>query len=200
MAPVAFNAEKLKGPWTEGYVLDRHSVSSTPTSDPYYRWDTKRAELGELLYQLKYGTKADALPLLVDTAEEFIRNHWKGLPPLDYIAPAPPSVVTRSAQPVVELARALATRLGVQMCDNAVVKAQATQQMKNIDNWAERGRLLKEAIQKGKDDVSNKRILLFDDLIESGSTLRRATEVLLNECGASGVYVLVLTRTKYYNA
>jgi phosphoribosylpyrophosphate synthetase len=56
--------------------------------------------------------------------------------------------------------------------------------------------LLAEAIQVGKDDVSGKCILLFDDLIESGSTLRRAAEVLLKDAGARAVYALVLTRTK----
>jgi competence protein ComFC len=199
MAPVTFNAERLRGLWTDGYVLDRHSIVSTPTGDPYHPWDTKRTELGELLYQLKYGAKVDAMPSIVDTAEEFLRNHWKGLPHLDCVVPAPPSAAARAAQPVVELAKGIAARLGIQTCENAIIKAQPTQQMKNIENWSVRGRLLKEAIQKGEDDVRNKHILLFDDLIESGSTPRRVTELLLNEGGASGVYVLVLTRTKYYN-
>ena len=57
-------------------------------------------------------------------------------------------------------------------------------------------KLLAEAIQAGSDDVRGKCILLVDDLIESGSTLRRAAEVLLKDAGARAVYALVLTRTK----
>lgn len=40
--------------FVEAYVLDYHNVSSLPTNDPYYRFDTKRTELGELLYRIKY--------------------------------------------------------------------------------------------------------------------------------------------------
>ncbi len=194
MALVAFHAMKIYGPWTDGYVLDRHTVSSIPTGDPYHPWDTKRTELGELLYQLKYKNKTDAVEPIVETAMDFIRNHWKGLPALDCVVPA--SVTTRSAQPVVQLARALAARLSIQTCEDAVAKVRPTQQMKNIEDWAERRRVLGDAIQKGEADVKNKCILLFDDLTESGSTLCRVAEVLLKDGGAFKVYVLVLTRTK----
>jgi predicted amidophosphoribosyltransferase len=68
--------------------------------------------------------------------------------------------------------------------------------MKNIDDWSERQRVLTEAIQASPGDVRGKSILLFDDLIESGATLRRVAEVLLQAGGAKAIYTLVLTRTK----
>ena len=67
MAPVAIKPVKLAGPWTDGYVLDRQTVSSIPTGDPYHPFDTERTELGELLFQFKYRNKADALSIIVDT-------------------------------------------------------------------------------------------------------------------------------------
>jgi predicted amidophosphoribosyltransferase len=82
------------------------------------------------------------------------------------------------------------------LLENAVVKVKATPQMKNIDDWAERQRVLAEAVQSGKDGVRGKSILVFDDLIESGATLRRGDEVLLKEGVARAIYALVLTRTK----
>src|SRR5271169_4835676 len=105
MAIVKPNPIKLPAiPWVEGYVLDYHTVSSTPTGDPYYRFDTKRTELGELLFRMKYRGGGDAvLADIVDTASQFIGS-WK--PPIDCIVPAPPSTA-RKAQPVVEIARAL---------------------------------------------------------------------------------------------
>jgi predicted amidophosphoribosyltransferase len=51
------------------------------------------------------------------------------------------------------------------------------------------------AIQRGPGEVGSQRVLLLDDMIESGSTLRRAAEVVLSG-GADAVYALVLTRTK----
>lgn len=194
MPAVKINPMKLAPqPWVEGYVLDYHTVSSTPTGDPYYRFDTKRTELGELLFRMKYRDGGDVvLTDIVDAIEPFVRA-WK--PPIDCVVPVPPSQ-TRKAQPAVEIARKLAERLGLLMCENAVVKVKATPQMKNIDDWSERQRVLSEAVQGGLGDVRGKSVLLFDDLTESGSTLRRTAEVLLHTCGATAVYALVLTRTK----
>lgn len=194
MAVVKCNPMKLAPtPWVEGYVLDYHTISSTPTADPYYRFDTKRTDLGELLYRFKYRSAGTtALNDIVDTAEQFVLG-WK--PPIECIVPAPASV-TRAAQPVVEIARGLAGRLRLPVIEGAVVKVKTTAQMKNIDDWAERQRLLAEAVQAEKHDVRGKSILLVDDLTESGSTLRRTAEVLLRDAGARAVYALVLTRTK----
>jgi len=94
------------------------------------------------------------------------------------------------------IARELAARLGILTCEHAVVKVSPTSQMKNIFDWVQRKTVLAEAIRKGEGEVQNKCILLFDDLTESGSTLRRVAEVLLEDSGASAVYALVLTRTK----
>jgi predicted amidophosphoribosyltransferase len=194
MAVVNTNPMKLPPkPWVEGYVLDYHTVSSTPTGDPYFRFETKRTELGELLFRLKYRAGgSDVVADIVDTAEQFVGG-WK--PPIDCVVPAPPSL-TRKTQPAVEVARGLAARLRIPMFEDAIVKVKTTPQMKNIDDWSERQRVLAEAVQAGQNDVKGKSILLFDDLIESGSTLRRAAEVLLKDCGARAIYALVLTRTK----
>jgi predicted amidophosphoribosyltransferase len=174
-------------------VLDYHTISSTPTGDPYYRFDTKRTELGESLFRMKYRAGTDAiLNEIVDTAARFVQT-WN--PPIDCIVPAPPSQA-RKAQPVVEIARTLAAHLGLSVCENAVLKVKATPQMKNIDDWSERQRVQAEAIQSGTSNVRGKSILLFDDLIESGATLRRTAEVLLQTGGAMFIYTLVLTRTK----
>ena len=193
MAVVNISPMKLPGkPWVEGYVLDYHTVSSTPTGDPYYRFDTKRTELGELLFRLKYRAGDSVVVAdIVDTAEQFV-GEWK--PPIDCVVPAPPSL-TRKTQPAVEVARELAARFGLPVFEDAVVKVKTTPQMKNIDDWSERERVLDEAVQARGKDVKGKSILLFDDLIESGATLRRAAEVLLKDGGARAIYALVLTRT-----
>ena len=129
---------------------------------------------------------------IVDTTEQFVGG-WK--PTIECVVPAPPSL-TRNTQPAVEVTRELAARLRLPVFEDAVVKVKTTPQMKNIDDWSERQRVLAEAVQAGRNDVKGKSVLLFDDLIELGSTLRRAAEVLLKDGGARAVYALVLTRTK----
>lgn len=128
---------------------------------------------------------------IVETAGKFVRE-WK--PTVECLVPAPPSL-QRKSQPVVEIARELARYLDLTVCEGAVVKAQTTPQMKNIPVW-ERLETLMDAIQAGQEQVQGKSLLLFDDLIESGSTLRRTAEVLLKDRGAASVYALVLTRTR----
>ena len=77
---------------------------------------------------------------------------------------------------------------------SAAVKATATQQVKNVP-LHERAPLLTAAIQAGTDSVHGRRVLLVDDLWETGSTLRRVTEVL-GQMGASEIRALTMTRTK----
>ena len=192
MPVVKINPMKLPGPWIEGYVLDFHSISSTPTGDPYYRFDTKYTELGHRVYRFKYRGDMILMADIIDTAEEFIKE-WK--PPVDCVVPAPPSL-DRGSQPVVELVRELATRLRLPSCEDAVVKVKATPAMKNIPDWSERQKVLQEALQAGPGDVKDKSVLLLDDIIESGSTLQRAAEVILKGGGGRAVYALVLTRTR----
>ena len=194
--PVKIDPRKIPGPWTEGFTLDRHVESSVPTGvspGGYTQFDTKRTELGELVYQLKYGGRQDALADIVKVAEEFVRGRWRLR--FDVVVPAPPSV-TRKAQPVVEIARALAANVGIPTCEDALVKVKVTPQMKNLGDFAEREKVLQAAIQKGKGEVKGKRVLLVDDLTESGSTLRRVADVLLKDGDAHSVYALVMTRTK----
>jgi predicted amidophosphoribosyltransferase len=194
MTAVTVKPMKLPAqPWVEAYVLDYHTVSSTPTGDPYYRFDTKRTELGELLFRLKYRPFEDAvLNDIVDTVVKFLGT-WQ--PPIDCIVSAPPSLA-RKTQPILTIARAVGVRLGFPVCEGAVVKAKPTPQMKNVDDWTERQKLLADSIQPGLGKVKGKVILLLDDLIESGSTLRCTADVLLKRCGAKALYALVLTRTK----
>jgi len=66
-----YNARKIYGAWKEGYVLDLHTISSTYIADdedgnPMF--DTKRSEIGQLLYRLKYDSDETAVEDLVNAA------------------------------------------------------------------------------------------------------------------------------------
>jgi competence protein ComFC len=192
MAIVKVNPMKLSGPWAAGFVLDFHSVSATPTGDPYHPFDIKRTDLGELLFRLKYRGDSSALGDIADTVQEFVTT-WK--PEITCVVSAPPSL-QRKSQPVVEITRELAKRFGIEFCENAVRKVKETASMKNVPDWFERQKVLAEAIHAGEADIRGKSVLLFDDLVQSGSTLGRVAEVLQNDGGATAVYTLALTRTR----
>ena len=194
MPPVQTNPEPIAGPWLEGFVLDRHTISSVPT---YYigqhlQYDTMRSPLGELLYRLKYRGEQAGIADIVDTLVEFVDRSWR--PVIECIVPAPPSV-HRASQPVVTIAEELGRRLGVPVVTDAVAKVKGTLQMKDVTSSQERATMLAEAIQIGGGSVLGRRVLLLDDLIEHGSTLTKVA-TLLNEAGAREIRALVLTRTK----
>src|SRR5260370_28225416 len=128
MAVVKINPMKLLGPWAAGYVLDYHSISATPTGDPYHPFEMKYTELGSRLYRFKYRGDYSVVADIVETAMQFVKELGVTI---DCVVPAPPSM-GRASQPVVELARELAKGLGVPPCEDAVVKAKKTPAMKNI--------------------------------------------------------------------
>jgi predicted amidophosphoribosyltransferase len=191
VAIVEVHPERIDGPWTDGFVLDRHVVSSRPIGylGEHMQFETMRSPLGELVYQLKYrnGKPND----IVETAVAFIAERWNGA--IDCVVPPPPSL-HRSKQPAVLVAEGIATGLGVPSLASAAIKATATQQMKNVP-LHERAPLLSVAIQAGSDSVKGQRVLLVDDLWETGSTLRRVAEVL-GQMGATEIRALAMTRTK----
>jgi predicted amidophosphoribosyltransferase len=191
VAIVEVHPERIDGPWTDGFVLDRHVVSSRPIGylGEHMQFETMRSPLGELVYQLKYrnGKPND----IVETPVAFIAERWNGA--IDCVVPPPPSL-HRSKQPAVLVAEGIATGLGVPSLASAAIKATATQQMKNVP-LHERAPLLSVAIQAGSDSVKGQRVLLVDDLWETGSTLRRVAEVL-GQMGATEIRALAMTRTK----
>ena len=191
MAVVEVHPVPIEGPWIEGFVLDRHVISAVPIGylGEHMQFDTTRSALGELVYHLKYRN----VPLndIVDTAVAFINERWNGV--IDCVVSPPPSL-HRTKQPAVLIAARIAAALGVPAAPAAAVKATATPQMKNV-LLHERAPLLSAAIQAGTDPVQGQRVLLVDDLWDTGSTLRRVAEVL-GHMGATEVRALAMTRTK----
>ena len=64
------------GPWTDGYALDIHKLSSTFLRNNQFGhpvYDTKRSPVGELLYQLKYRHNQTTVDQLAEAAESFFQ-------------------------------------------------------------------------------------------------------------------------------
>jgi predicted amidophosphoribosyltransferase len=94
---------RIPGRWIEGYVLDYHTVSSSYVGDDEFgnpRFETKRTEMGELLYRFKYQEDNSVLGEIIDELSSFfkLRNLR-----ISMIIPTPPSR-ERIRQPVFILA------------------------------------------------------------------------------------------------
>jgi competence protein ComFC len=193
---VEINPKRITGSWTEGFVLDFHTVSSEYIGDDEYgrpQFDTKRSEIGELLYKLKYKGDKSVLSDLVATVIQFIKSkNW----PVDLIVSVPPSRKGRQFQPVPPLAVGIGRALGVDVSIDSVVKVKNTPELKNVFDFEERMRILKDAFEIRGSVVCGRSILLFDDLYRSGATLNAISRLLQQEGKVKDIYVLTLTMTR----
>jgi HEAT repeat protein len=177
----------LSGPWDAGWALGFHSRFSGA--------DWSRSPVGELAYRLKYQDDPSALPPLVEQALAVCTQHPE-LADVDALVPVPPSA-PRASDPVRALADALATRLGHPVWP-VLVKTHDTTPQKEMRTLAQKRANVAGAF-KVQGDVRGKRLLLVDDLYDSGATLEEVTRVL-RQAGAARVCVLTLTRTIHADA
>ena len=187
--------KQIPGKWREGYALDYHTISSEYIGHDEYghpQFHTKRSEVGELLYRLKYQSDQLVVTELVEAAASFVES-WK--PGADVILPVPPSRA-RAIQPVMILGEALGKHLGLPFADDWLGKVRDIPELKNVYSYDERIRLLAGAYNVDKTKVQGRRILLFDDLYRSGATMNASTAVLYDHGAAAEVFALTITRTR----
>jgi competence protein ComFC len=191
---VAINPRKISGKWTSGYALDLHTLSSTHlgvNEHGHDVFDTKRSEVGELLYRLKYRGDQEAAKEIVEAAASVLRPSRAKF---DLIVPVPPSGV-RPVQPVTILANGIGAALGLPVEDCIAATRPATP-LKGVMGPERRNELLDGLYSVDPAVTAGKNILLFDDLFRSGSTMNAITELLLGAGKAASVRVLAVTRTR----
>ncbi|MFA6700703.1 MAG: ComF family protein [Thiomicrospira sp.] len=184
---------ELQGNWKKGFAYDVHTLASNYLGIDEHghdRWDSVRSDMGELVYQLKYRDGISKVPEIV----ELIVSKFKGLDSLDAIVPAPASKI-RSVQPVAEIAKALAEKVGIDYLD--VLSKSSSQELKGMDAFEDRLNLLRDSMSiKPSVNLMGKNVLLVDDLFRSGATLLVATEILYRDAKCHNVYVLTMTKTR----
>jgi hypothetical protein len=147
------NLRTIAGNWDAGFVLDKHTRSSVYIGDDangHPQFDTKRLEVGEALFQLKYRddfTKAE--PLAGEIATQLIPRFG----PIGFIVPMP-ATNERTRQPVTEIARALSTRLNVPMFDNILVKLPAPAGQPQLKDLVGKEAIQSALLQLGAENVT----------------------------------------------
>jgi predicted amidophosphoribosyltransferase len=187
---------KIPGRWREGFVLDYHTVGSTYVGDDEYGhpiFDTKRTEVGELIYRLKYRSDTSVVDELVRITAEFVAS-WN--PGADIIIPVPASRSDRPQQPVLVLAEGLSMRLGIPVKNDCVTRVKDLPELKNVYDYDARLHLLAEAYAVEASVIAKKKVLLFDDLYRSGATMNAITAALYDQGQAADVFALAITRTR----
>lgn len=178
---------QLPGPWDAGWALGFHSQFTGAN------W--KRSDAGELAYRLKYQDDLSVLPKLVEQAAALIADHPE-LAQVDAIVPVPPST-PRLHDPVSSFAKALSTRFGLAYLP-VLVKSRQTSPQKELHTLAQKRKNVAGAFELQL-SIRGKRLLVVDDLFDSGATLEEIYH-LLQRVGATKVCVLTLTRTIHSDA
>ena len=187
------NIQNLKGKWKVGWALDLHTISSTPIDDTHF--DTVYTEVGELLNHLKYHQKKENIQLLADIVVDFLKTRLV-TPYLSAIIPIPPSDMTRTFQPVYEIAKVVGEKLKLKVDYDYLLKIRSTSQLKSIDDPEERRKILADVFQVKDQRYAGKKVLLFDDLYRSGETMNVATQIITDSGHVNNVYVLAITKTR----
>jgi len=178
----------LKGPWLVGWALDFHS-----------RFDGDeqiRSAVGELAFRYKYNGEQHLVHNLAARWVELLAAHPE-LPKPDAVIPIPPSI-RRDFDPVTLLAQALAEQLAIPALPNALVKTRVTRPQKEMTALAQKQANVAGAFAL-RGEVRGKRLILVDDLYDSGATLQEAARVLARG-GAASLVVLTLTKTIHADA
>ncbi len=187
---------RLTGQWREGYAIDEHTLYSIYLGENDYGYpiyDTKRSEIGELVYQLKYQKNKDIINDIMKLVKPAL-DQWGIEEKVDIIIPIPPSDSSRNFQPVFLIAKAIANYLNIPTSTQVLKKTKA-EQLKNISNEKKLDSI-KNSITKEKEFLRKVSILLVDDLYDSGVTLNEAVNVLKKDKNVDEVYVLVMTKTR----
>ena len=172
----------LVGPWDVGWSLGFHSGFSGA--------DWNRSKIGELVYKLKYeGERSAAIPLVWHIMA--LCEKYPELKDVDAIVPVPPTM-RRDFDPVTTVANALSENIGVPV-RSVVVRKKVRRPQKELNTLAQKKANIAGAFGV-KGDIRGLRVLVLDDLFDSGATLEEMSRIL-KDAGASRIAVMTLSRT-----
>lgn len=178
--------QSLKGNWDDGFALDFHSR--------YQGRDNVKTELGQMVTDYKYHDRKELVKPLAKKLIDFIHEHPK-YKNVDLLLAIPSTRKDRVYQPVDLLAREVSKNLDIPYKPELLVRARQTEQQKGMKNLEQKRSNIAGAFRVERPEmIRNRRVLLLDDLVNSGETLKEATRIL-KRADTSSVYVLALTKT-----
>lgn len=186
--------KQVWGPWDEGWVLDKHSVSSVYLGDDergHPRFNTTRTEVGEATFQLKYRDgSGQAKPLAQAIAENIFPRFFQ----VGFIVPMPASS-QRPRQPVIEVANELGLIVKIPVFNNLLLRASGGKPLKDLSARDEKLEAIGSSFSLNDEISANGlwNVLVVDDLFHTGASMETACKVLRTYPKVGRIYVAALT-------
>ena len=149
-----------------------------------------------MVYRFKYRYDKEIGLYLAELVSEFIKSN-KELRCADLILPVPASFRSRPFHPVLFLVNEISKRTSIPYEKDLLNRTRLSKPQKELKTLKEKWENVKGLFKLNEPlKIKNKKILLIDDLFDSGATLNEIA-ALFKSSGASKVYVLTLTKTDY---
>jgi len=160
----------LKGSFDSGWALDTHS--SLQDSE----W--RRTVIGEKLYRFKYRGRRACGRWLARTCVNFLaylEPHWD----VDIILTVPSSRPTSRVSPAEYVAARIAKTIGIPCPFRILYKTRPTRYVKEATTFDHKQRIIGNTMAVRQPElIKGKRLLLIDDLYETGATSDEAIRAL----------------------
>jgi RecQ family ATP-dependent DNA helicase len=179
---------ELSGAYLDaGIALAFHTVIS--------KTEHIRTDVGERVYQFKYGGDPSQADWLASRAARLLEQTEYG-DDIDLVVYVPGTQPDRSYEPVCLFAEKLSEQLDKPLI-HGLWKTRSTKPQKEMQTAEQKIRNVRGAFAVTQSErVAARRILLVDDLSDSGATVNECAKVL-KRSGAKKVYALTLTKTTH---
>ena len=186
--------KQINGPWDQGWVLDKHMVSSTFLGNDdrgHACFDNQRTEIGEATYRLKYQKDWNQVGPL---AQAVATNVFPKLDQVGFVVPMPASNI-RQRQPVTEVALALGRIIGRPVFSDLLRKSATGKSLKDLHSKADKVAAIGNSFSVNDEITTDGRwnVLVVDDLFDSGASMDAACAVLRKYPKVGKIYVAALT-------
>lgn len=174
-------------------AIDIYTISSRMNADGSFT--TKRSDIGELLYRLKYKNEHILVAEISHYVAERIINSF-GAYSIDVILPIPPSNLNRKFQPVIEIVKSVSKIINIPYDVSFLIKSKQTVEIKSISNSKNRTNYMQNVFDVVDYKYKDKNVLLLDDLLRSGTTMSAAAKALKELGGIKSIFGISVTKTR----
>lgn len=179
---------ELPGPWPCGMALGMHSELGEE--------GVVLTAAGELLDRLKYGGERRLVRGIARAMADVLRGK-PGYREVQLVVHVPGSRREAGVEPPCDLARAVAGELRVPCLPRFIATNRRTLSQKDVTSWEEKKRNVQGAFRVRRAElVRQRKVLLVDDVYDSGATLEEVWRMLM-DAGAREVVVATVTKTRY---